>query len=112
MTQLKKSLDAWNTPEFASILKDEMEQLDAGTLPLQQGLSRSSYVSEDSFTVMIIKVSEEQLRIRVMTGIFYTGIVAGCNCADDPTPVEGQMEHCEVEVEIDKATAEATFTLR
>ena len=46
MTRLPKSLGAWGTPGFGDILKQEIEQLDAGLLPLQQGLSLSSYVTE------------------------------------------------------------------
>ena len=45
------------------------------------------------------------------TGIFYTGVVAGCSCADDPTPVEEQHEYCEVLIEINRATAEAVIRL-
>jgi hypothetical protein len=39
MLRLSKSLNAWGTPDFAGILKEEIEQLDAAQLPLQQGLS-------------------------------------------------------------------------
>ena len=35
---------------------------------------------------------------------FDTSLIAGCSCADDPTPVEPQPEYCEVELQIEKAT--------
>jgi hypothetical protein len=87
MTRLIKSLNAWGNPDFINVLKQEIEQLDGGQLPLQQGV------------------------IRAKVGIFYSGIITGCSCADDPTPAGEQNEYCEVQVDIDKATAEARIAL-
>ena len=111
MSRLPESLHAWETPEFRDVLKREIEQLDAVTLPLQQGLSSSSYVTDRPFQAMIISVSEEAGLIRAKAGIFYTGIIAGCSCADDPTPIDEQTEYCVLQFDIDRATAEATVTL-
>ena len=111
MFYLTRTLDAWNTPDFKAVLKDEIEQLDADSLPLQQGMSQGSHASQDGFSVMIISATGEQEFIRVKTGIHFTGIIAGCNCADDPTPVEGHPEYCEVQFDIDRQTAETTVSL-
>jgi hypothetical protein len=111
MLHLPRSLAAWPSPDFAATLKLELEQLDPAALPLQAGLTSSSYVHGDRFTVMVIGTREDAESIKVKVGIFYEGIVAGCNCADDPTPVEAQSEYCEVEVRIDKATAAAVARL-
>ncbi|MBZ0094841.1 MAG: hypothetical protein K8H75_05580 [Sulfuricella sp.] len=111
MIRLTKSLNAWGTPDFEDILKGEIEQMGAEQLPLQQGLSTSSYALDDKLKVRIIGVSEEARFIRAKVGIFYTGIIAGCSCADDPTPVEEQNEYCVVQLDIDKTTAETTVVL-
>lgn len=111
MCHLPKSLHAWETPEFRDVLKREIEQLDAGQLPLQQGLSSSSYVTDRPFQAMIISVSEEAGLIRAKAGIFYTGVIAGCSCADDPTPIDEQTEYCVLQFDIDRATAETRVTL-
>ena len=111
MSHLPKSLHAWKTPEFMDVLKREIEQLDAGQLPLQQGLSSSSYVTDKPFQAMVISVSEEAGLIRAKAGIFYTGVIAGCSCADDPTPIDEQTEYCVLQFDIDRATAETTITL-
>lgn len=108
MIRLTRSLNAWGTPGFEAILKAEIEQLGADQLPLQQGLSTSSYAQDDKIQVRVISVSGEVGFIRAKVGIFYAGIIAGCNCADDPTPVEEQNEYCEVQLDIDKMTAETT----
>jgi len=38
MIQLTKALHAWGTPDFEAVLKQEIAQLGADYLPLQQGL--------------------------------------------------------------------------
>lgn len=55
---------------------------------------------------MILDQSEDADLIRVKAGIFYTGIIAGCSCADDPTPIAEQSEYCVVQLCIDKASVE------
>jgi len=111
MLRLPRSLNAWGTPAFAAILKQEIEQAGAAPLPLQQGLSVSSVALGDKISVMINGISEDAGFIHARAGIFYSGIIAGCSCADDPTPVGENSEYCEVRFDIDKNTAETMVTL-
>lgn len=111
MIRLTKALNAWTTPAFGETLKAEIERLDATLLPLQQGLSQGSYAGTDDISAMLIGVSEDETVIYAKAGIFYTGMVPGCNCADDPTPVNEHTEYCEMQFAIDKVTAETTVTL-
>ena len=111
MIRLEKSLGFWGTPDFDLVLKQEIAQLDQDQLPLQQGLSTCNYVSEAPITVTIHNISEVNNVIRVKAGIFYQGIIGGCSCTDDPTPVSDINEYCEVVLDIDKSTALATVLL-
>ena len=111
MILLTKALKAWGTADFRNILKAEIEQLDASQLPLQQGLTTGSYAVANKPEVMIISASEGKNVVRVKAGIFFTGIIAGCSCADDPTPVDEQNEYCEVLLDIDRATGETRVIL-
>ncbi|SCZ59277.1 hypothetical protein [Thiohalomonas denitrificans] len=111
ISRLPEAVTAWGTSDFADTLKSELENLAPDALPLQQGLSHGSYVSGDQFEVMILTVSESPGMIHARVGIHYFSIIAGCNCADDPTPVDELHEYCEVEIELDKATAEARVRL-
>lgn len=110
MIQLKQTLRAWGTPDFKAVLKQEIAR-DADQLPLQQGLSSGNYVTADPIAVMINSVAEMENIIRVRAGIFYQGILGGCSCADDPTPTSESNEYCEVQLDIDKTTAETAVTL-
>lgn len=111
MIRLDKALGAWGAPDFGDILKQEIARLGADHLPLQQGLSNGNYVSDDPITVMINSVAEMENVIRIKAGIFYRGVMGGCSCADDPTPTSESNEYCEVQLDIDKATAVAAVAL-
>ncbi len=111
MIRLGKALHAWGTPEFEAVLKQEVAQLDVHDLHLQQGLATGNYVSDDPFTAMVNSVVEMEDVICVRAGIFFRGVIGGCSCADDPTPVSEINEYCEVQLKIDKATAETEVAL-
>lgn len=109
--KLINTLQAWGKNDFKNVLKDEIQKLEPALLPLQKGLSHSSYVSDKPFSVTILNISESNEFISVKAGIFYTGIIAGCSCADDPTPQDEQNEYCEIQFSIDKTSAETKFDL-
>jgi hypothetical protein len=102
--RLPESLAAWGSPAFAAVLKRELAA-QAGQLPLQQALAGSSAVFGDRIEVMVIASDADAAQVRARVGVFFSGIVAGCSCADDPTPVEAQNEYCELELAIDRRTA-------
>lgn len=108
---LKKSLTAWQTPDFNAVFKNEVKQLDPNLLPLQQGLAHSSSANAANLGITILRVTELPEDIQIKAGFFYTGIIAGCSCADDPSSLNEINEYCEVRFEIDKQTGEATVTL-
>lgn len=111
MFELKQSLAAWGSDNFRTAFKAEVEQLEKSQLPLQQGLSLSSYVSGDPIKVMVINEAAEGDTLRVKAGIFYTGIIAGCSCSDDPTPQDVQSEYCDLQFDIDTSSAETKVKL-
>ncbi|OOZ39303.1 hypothetical protein BOW53_12135 [Solemya pervernicosa gill symbiont] len=111
MITLINTLSAIGQSDFKQTFKQEVEQLDAKLLPLQEGLSLSSYVSEEPFSAVPLSVNEEADVITVKSGIFYSGIIAGCSCSDDPTPNDKQNEYCEIQFIIDRHSGETSVTL-
>jgi hypothetical protein len=111
MITFPSSLQAWNTDSFNMAFKQEISTLDKNLLPLQQGLKHSSIANGKNLTATVLSAEENNDSIIVKAGLFYTGIIAGCNCADDPTPIDGINEYCEVLFLINKQTAEASVTL-
>jgi len=111
MFNLPESLNAWHSDAFKQTLKDEICSLNPDLLPLQEGLQHSSYAIADNLAVMIIKTEENRDTLQIKIGLFYSGVIAGCNCADDPTPVDEITEYCDALISINKQTAEATICL-
>ena len=111
MFYLPLSLKAFDAPDFNAALKQEVCALDPTFLPLQQGLQNSSYAISDKLSVTVLKIEQDEKIIRVKAGLLYNGIIAGCSCADDPTPTDETNEYCDVLFCIDKQTAGTTVRL-
>lgn len=109
--RLTRSLRTWGTPGFTHALKREVEQLEHDALPLQRGLAMGSHVLDNPVSAMVINASETDGIIRAKVGIFYSSILAGCACADDPTPVNENSEYCVVRFDIDTSTGAAQVEL-
>ncbi len=107
MITLTKSLQAWRSDDFNKMLKNELEALPAGALPLEKALTRCGTADDSDIAVIVISADENDDSIQCRIGVFFSEIVAGCVCSDDdPAP---ETAHCEMRVSIDKATAEAKF---
>lgn len=110
MIKLTQSVAAWRSPSFAATLVKEIQALGPGhpeLQPLLQAcLAHTSAVADEPLGVYLLSSHEQDGRILARLGVFYAGIVAGCSCADDPSPVDSMTEHCEVLLEIDAATGD------
>jgi hypothetical protein len=80
-------------------------------LPLQQGLSQGSRAISDDAQVMILAVEHAGERLVVRFAVFYSAVIAGCSCADDPTPLDVVSEYCEMQADIDVGSAQAVVRL-
>lgn len=106
MPRLTLSLAALGTPGFEATLKEEIGALGPDTLGLQQGLTAGSTALPDDIGVTILRVTDGPGRLQVRAGIFFTSVLSGCACADDPTPEHENAEYCEITLEIDRGTGE------
>ena len=111
MFTLKKSLQAWNTSTFDNVFKSEVSALNKQLLPLQKSLLFSSYVSPEKISPVIMSSSSDTTHLMIKTTIFYTGIIAGCSCADDPAPQDTQQESCDLLFRINLNNAETQIEL-
>ena len=109
--KLPLSFAAIDTESFTTVLKTELEQLPAEFLPLQEGLSYSSMVSDQPFSVVVLGCVQLLETVRVSANIFYEGVVAGCSCADDPTPVDTVKECIEVQFTMDRRSGDVQIEL-
>jgi len=93
------------------VLKHEVALLPRELLPLQQGLIVGNAVAASPITLIVFNTHELGNELLIQAGILYQSIIAGCSCADDPTPINENNEYCTVSLRIDKATAEMTVML-
>jgi len=108
---LTDTLHAWGTPEFKHCFTSELEKIPADQLPLQQALEHTSRVSNEPFTVTMISSSDDPACIHVKAGVFYSGIVDPGACIEDQASLNTVTEHCELQVDIDKKSGNATVIL-
>lgn len=102
-------LDAQQEPRpgvLEKALKHELENLPAGTLPLEKGTNRGGFVDDSDISVTVINVKQDERSIQARVGVFFTEIIAGCGCGDDPMP---ENAFCEMLINIDRATFAAEF---
>jgi hypothetical protein len=115
MNPFTKLAKNWNSPDFENSLKHIVESLDPTQKllhgPLQQGLSHGDYVAEDKIKAMIIKVAMIDKMIEAKLGIFYTSLLTGCHCSDDPTPDNVYNEYCELQFVINPEDDHIQVTL-
>ena len=106
MVVLSRSLCAWRSEAFPKILKAELEGLNKAQLPLDKAISQGGLVDNSDVSVVVLRSREEHRRICTHIGVFFSEIVGGCSCGEDPVV---QNAYCELDVYIDKKTAHAVF---
>jgi hypothetical protein len=109
MIDLSEILPMLETSGFEPALKQALEQLDPSRLPLQENLSASSMVADVPIEVVVMGVSQALESVDVRVSVFYSGVIAGCNCSDDPTPVDLVQECCELLLRIQRHTGQASI---
>jgi len=102
--QLPESAAAWPGQAFADTFCREVAHLPPGALPLHQALTIGSHVLDQPPQVMLLSSDSTQNHLTVKAGLFFRTVVAGCSCADDPTPTDENNEYCELLFRIDRRT--------
>jgi hypothetical protein len=106
MLKLRDALQKYRSGSFDKALKCELESLPSGSLPLEKCTSHCGVVDDSNISVTVINTQQRKSCIQAKIGVFFTEIVAGCVCGDDPTP---ENAYCEMLIRIDHATGEAKF---
>jgi len=104
MPKFTNALRDWTTDSFKQTLKNEIENLKTGNLPLENGILQGGRIDDSNVTAIILNSTENLSVIKTRAGIFFTEVVGGCNCNDDPIEINA---YCEIRISIDKTTANA-----
>jgi hypothetical protein len=108
MTRLNVSLSDCHPDRFARQLKVALEHLPPGTLPLAQATTQGGLVDDSDISVTVVAVHDDGDFIRARVMVFFSEIVGGCSCGDDPLSSTAQGE---LEVSIERRSGQAAFTV-
>ena len=109
---LPLSLAAWPSPQRDAVLKQELEQLDPGLLPLREAMAQGNQVAAEPVRVLVLTTGEEgDGYYGARVGLLFASLIGGCQCADDPSPLEALPEYAELEIRIDPLTGAAQWRL-
>lgn len=111
MIRLPLSLAHWRHDDFNEVFVTELAGLTADQLPLYQLMALGSMISDEAPKFMINGSDEDSSTITVRTGVFFSSIIAGCSCADDPTPIDLNTEYGELAFTISKADAQTVISV-
>lgn len=100
------ALRDWGTERFNQSLKGELKALGAGNLPLHGGTNQGGRVDDSDLGVTVISARDSGQAIQVRVSVFFTEVVGGCSCGDDPF---GLPACCTLQVTIEKQTGMAAF---
>ncbi|MES9844615.1 MAG: hypothetical protein ABW162_14485 [Candidatus Sedimenticola sp. PURPLELP] len=108
MVRLQNSLNAWNSDVFPSTLKEEIEKLRSDVLPIAHVIGQGNKLDDSDLGVIVNEISDDPQQIRAKVGVFFAEIVDCVTCCGG----NGMHDeaYCELEVTIDKASGEASFS--
>lgn len=95
-------------PTLAATIKARLEALPPDALPLHKATTQGGIVGDQPISVTVLSASEASGAIKARVGVFFTEVVGGCNCHDDPYQANG---YCELAVHVDRATGRLDFEL-
>ena len=106
--RLPDSLREWDTAEFSGSFKREIQGLPSGTLPLQSRGMQNGLVDDSDLSLVLLQTTETEDMYEIRTGVFFSEIIGGCSCGDEPAV---ENAYCEIWVRIQKKTAAASMVL-
>jgi hypothetical protein len=102
MSVFSEIIQSVDSDHLNAAFKVAIKSLSLEQLQLQQAVKNGSIALADGITVMVISQQHNNDQLRLKAGIFFRSIIAGCNCADDPSPVETLEEYAEAWFSISK----------
>ena len=101
MPKLAQPLPAPGTEEFDQALLAALHSVKPADLSLERALRQGSAVLDEPISWTLLGRENNPGRILIRAGVFFTSQIAGCSCADDPTPADILNEFSEAIIEID-----------
>lgn len=103
---LRHCLETTDAAELKRRLAAALGRLPTGTVPLRHGCDQGGLVDDRNISASVLGLEQTADHLTARVGVFFTEIVGGCNCNDDPLQVNA---YCVVELIIERTTGVAVF---
>lgn len=104
---LRRCIDLADRDAFAACLVSALKALPPGSLPLRAGCEQGGLVDDSDVSVSVLEVDRAAEHDIARVGVFFTELVGGCSCHDDPAHANA---YCLLEVAIRRTDGEGTVT--
>ena len=84
---LGSCISARDEKVLAQTIARELEALPAEDLPLHAYCSQGGWVDDSQLAVSVLELRPDTHCVMARVGVFFTELVGGCNCQDDPAKV-------------------------
>ncbi len=101
MPAFSRTLRAWRTKAFDATLKREIEGLGVNAMPL------AGYAADGPVTIRVLHAIDTDNAIQCHVGVWFNEALP---CCGDPQGTMEKAAYSEVQIRIDKSTADATFS--
>ena len=108
MVTMPRALEAWGGEGFKQTLKEELETFRRDVLPLDQAIEQGNRVYDNDLGVTVMRVNDDEEAIYARVGVFFAEVISCVSCGEGD-PID--EAYCEMQVRIDKKSAEASFEL-
>lgn len=96
--KLRTCLRSTDDQQLKRQLALALAELPAEQLPLQDGCTQGGMIDASDLAVSVLDVQQSPGRLSARVGVFFTEVVGGCNCHDDPGRSNA---YCVLEVGVD-----------
>ena len=98
----------YHASSFNSDFKQYIEQLPPASLPLHNCTSQGGIVDDTNISASILTVEAIENGLEIKIAVFFTEIIGGCSCGDDPVSANAYGELLAI---IDTVSNNLTFTV-
>ena len=105
-SEFSQALASWPSQTFNDTIKSALLSLPGKNLPLDQFTNLTGFIDDKSIGYSILSSMETESHLQVKIGVFFKELLAGCNCSEDPQPIDS---YAELLLLINKQTADYEF---
>lgn len=98
----------YHASSFKDDFKHYIEQLPPASLPLHNCTSQGGIVDDRNISASILSVTAIENGVEIKIAVFFTEIIGGCSCGDDPV---AENAYAELLAIMDKDSRQLTFSV-